>query len=183
MIVPQEIYHPLYTDRNKFIILITGGRGCETPTQGIIMSDLTIKQIKDIKVGDCVMGDDGTPRNVLATMKGRSEMFRVRQTSAEDYFVNDAHILSLKKSQISINEGRYNDFEEYTDMRITDYLNRSNRFKEHFRGYKTNSIPYKESPVKLEPYLLGLWLGDGTSIYPQITTPDIEIEQYLNEYA
>ena len=97
MIVPQEIYHPLYTDNEKFIILITGGRGCETPTQEIIMSDLTIKQIKDIKVGDRVMGDDGTPRNVLATMKGRSEMFRVRQTSAEDYFVNDAHILSLKK--------------------------------------------------------------------------------------
>ena len=183
MIVPQDIYHPLYTDNEKFIILITGGRGCEAPTQEIIMSDLTIKQIKDIKVGDCVMGDDGTPRNVLATMKGRSEMFRVRQTSAEDYFVNDAHILSLKKSQVSINEGRYIDFEEYTDMRITDYLDRSNRFKEHFRGYKTNSIPYKESPVELEPYLLGLWLGDGTSIYPQITTPDIEIERYLNEYA
>ena len=27
MIVPQEIYHPLYTDDEKFIILITGGRG------------------------------------------------------------------------------------------------------------------------------------------------------------
>lgn len=27
MIVPQEIYHPLYTDKEKFIILITGGRG------------------------------------------------------------------------------------------------------------------------------------------------------------
>lgn len=27
MIVPQEIYHPLYTDTDKFIILITGGRG------------------------------------------------------------------------------------------------------------------------------------------------------------
>ena len=27
MIVPQEIYHPLYTDCEKFIILITGGRG------------------------------------------------------------------------------------------------------------------------------------------------------------
>lgn len=27
MIVPQTIYHPLYTDREKFIILITGGRG------------------------------------------------------------------------------------------------------------------------------------------------------------
>lgn len=27
MIIPQEIYHPLYTDKEKFIILITGGRG------------------------------------------------------------------------------------------------------------------------------------------------------------
>lgn len=27
MIVPQDIYHPLYTDNEKFIILITGGRG------------------------------------------------------------------------------------------------------------------------------------------------------------
>ncbi len=183
MIVPQIIYHPLYEDKERFIILITGGRGCESPTQEVIMSDLTIKQIKDIKVGDCVMGDDGKPRNVLATMKGRSEMFRVKQTSAEDYLVNDAHILSLKKSQTSINEGRYNDFEEYTDMCVTDYSNRSDRFREHFRGYKTSSIPYEYRPVELEPYLLGLWLGDGTSIFPQITTPDTEIEQYLTEYA
>lgn len=27
MIIPQTIYHPLYTDKEKFIILITGGRG------------------------------------------------------------------------------------------------------------------------------------------------------------
>ena len=109
-IKPQKIYAPLYRNKDKFIILVTGGRGCESPTQEVIMADLTIKQIKDIKVGDCVMGDDGTPRKVLSTVKGKSEMFRVRQTSAEDYLVNDAHILSLKKSQSSINEGRYNNF-------------------------------------------------------------------------
>ena len=27
MITPQEIYHPLYTDTDKFIIIVTGGRG------------------------------------------------------------------------------------------------------------------------------------------------------------
>lgn len=27
MIIPQAIYHPLYTDKEKFIILVTGGRG------------------------------------------------------------------------------------------------------------------------------------------------------------
>lgn len=183
MIRPQEVYYPLYEDKEKFIILITGGRGCETPTQEVIMSDLTIKQIKDIQAGECVMGDDGTPRKVLATLKGRSEMYHVRQTSAEDYYVNDAHILSLRKSKTSIREGRYNNYDEYTDISVSDYITRSPRFREHFRGYKTNSIPFKESPVKIEPYLLGLWLGDGTSIYPQITTPDEEIKQYLKDYA
>ena len=27
MIEPQTIYHPLYEDKEKFIILVTGGRG------------------------------------------------------------------------------------------------------------------------------------------------------------
>lgn len=182
-IKPQKIYAPLYHDKDKSIILVTGGRGCETPTQEVIMSDLTIKQIKDIRVGDKVMGDDGTPRNVLATVQGRSEMFRVHQTSAEDYYVNDAHILSLRKSAVSIAERRYSDYAEFTDMRVTDFASKSNRFREHFRGYKSNSIPYKEKAVLIEPYLLGLWLGDGTSIFPQITTPDKEIKEYLQRYA
>ena len=27
MIVPQPIYHPMYLNKDKFIILVTGGRG------------------------------------------------------------------------------------------------------------------------------------------------------------
>lgn len=183
MIETQEVYHPIYTNTDKFIILITGGRGCEKPTQEVIMADLTIKQIKDIKVGDLVMGDDGTPRKVLSTLSGRSEMFRVKQSSAEDYFVNDAHILSLKKSQDPIRGGRYNEYPELTDMGLLEYANKSKRFRERFRGYKTQSIPYAEQEVRIAPYMLGLWLGDGTSIFPQITTPDKEVVKYLQNYA
>lgn len=183
MIKAQEVYYPLYENKDKFIILITGGRGCERPSQEVIMADLTIKQIKDIRAGELVMGDDGTPRTVLATMSGRSEMYCVHQTSAEDYYVNDAHIISLRKSKSSIADGRYNDYAEFTDMRVTDFASASKRFREHFRGYKVSSIPYKETEVKIEPYLLGVWLGDGTSVFPQITTPDEEIKQYLREYA
>lgn len=167
MIVPQPVYYPMYEDKEKFIILVTGGRGCESPSQEVIMSDLSVKQIKDISVGEFVMGDDGTPRKVLATMSGRSDMFRIHQTSAEDYFVNDAHILSVKKSKTAIREGRYREYPEHTDIRVTDYASKSKRFREQFRGYKSSSIPYPETPVLLPPYLLGLWLGDGTSIFPR----------------
>ncbi len=183
MITPQPIYYPLYQDKEKFIILITGGRGCETPTQEIIMSDLTIKQIKDIKAGEFVMGDDGTPRRVLGTIKGRSNMYCVHQTSAEDYYINDAHIITTKKSGSAKREGRYADYADVLDIPIAEYIGKSQKFQKNFRGFKTSSISYKQHSVKIEPYLLGVWLGDGTSIYTQITTADMEVEQYLQEYA
>ena len=179
----QSVYYPLYNNTDKFIILITGGRGCERPDQEVLMADMTIKQIKDIKVGDKVMGDDGTPRNVLRTYHGFSEMYRVHQTNAEDYYVNDAHIISVKKSGDAIRSGRYPNYSEFTDMNVVDFMNSSKRFRDRFRGYKVNSIPYKEQPVEIDPYMLGLWLGDGTAKYPQITTPDKEIKDYLQEYA
>lgn len=180
----QPVYHPLYLNNGrKMIVLVTGGRGCERPDQEIIMADLTIKQIKDIKVGDKVMGDDGTPRNVIGTCHGYSAMYKVHQTSAEDYLVNDAHIISVRKSQDSINEGRYPNYAEFTDMNVVDFMNSSNRFRDRFRGYKSNSIPYPEKEVLIEPYMLGLWLGDGTAMFPQITTEDEEIKDYLIGYT
>lgn len=95
MIKNHEIYHPLYNDRDHFVILVTGGRGCESPEQEVMMADFSVKKLKDIMVGDQLMGDDYTPRNVLAVYRGRSEMFQIGQKFAEDYYVNDAHILTL----------------------------------------------------------------------------------------
>lgn len=197
MIKTADIYKPLYSDKEHFIILVTGGRGCETPTQGVIMADLTVKQIKDIKVGDYVMGDNFQPRKVLATTSGKSMMYRVSQTSAEDYFVNDGHILTVKKSKAAMEDkggltkngtyrrpnGRYPQYGEIADINVLDYSNRGKHFRENFRGFKAGSIPFDERPVLIDPYLLGVWLGDGTSIYPQITTPEPEIEAYLQDYA
>jgi len=179
----QSVYYPLYNNTDKFIILITGGRGCERPDQEVLMADMTIKQIKDIKVGDKVMGDDGTPRNVLRTYHGFSEMYRVHQTNAEDYYVNDAHILSIRKGRGIYSEGRYPDRGDKIDINVQEFLKQSKNFRERWYGYKANSIPYKEQPVEIEPYMLGVWLGDGTSVYPQITTPDKEIKDYLQEYV
>lgn len=197
MIKNHEIYHPLYTDRDHFIILVTGGRGCERPDQEVIMSDLTIKQLKDVKVGDKLMGDDFTPRTVLATCRGKSEMFRVHQSSAEDYWVNDAHILTLKKAESAKKDkgnltkagtyrrpnGRYPDYSDISDIEVRDFMGKSKRFQSLFRGFKSNSIPFPAQAVLIEPYLLGLWLGDGTSIYPNITTADNEVVEWVKNYC
>ena len=195
-IKPQKIYAPLYHNKDKFIFLVTGGRGCESPTTRIMMSDLSVKMIKDIKVGDKVMGDDGTPRNVLETLHGYSDMYRVKQKNAEDYIVNDGHILTIKKNNACKTpygvckdgsprrpNGRYPQYADVTDIPVLEYKDKSEKFKNSFVGFKSGSIPYKEQSVNIEPYMLGLWLGDGTSIFPRITNPDKEVLTYLEDYC
>lgn len=197
MIRSHSVYYPLYNDEDKFIILITGGRGCEHPDTPILMADLSVKKIKDIGVGDYVMGDDGTPRCVLKLFRGESQMYRVRQNNADDYIVNDSHILTLKKSESAKRPygeitkkgtprhpfGRYSSYGDVMDIPLLFFDGKSEKFKNNFFGFKSASIPYKEQKTLIPPYLMGLWLGDGTSVFPRITNPEQEVKDWIENYC
>ena len=64
--------------------------GIDTP---IIMYDGSIKMVQDIVVGDVIMGDDSTPRNILSLARGREQMYKVIPDKGEPYIVNESHIL------------------------------------------------------------------------------------------
>lgn len=44
-------------------------------------------------------------------------------------------------------------------------------------------VEYQEKNLKIDPYFLGLWLGDGTKRTTAITTMDQEIVNYIHSYA
>ena len=134
MIQLADCYYPMYEDNDKMIILVTGGRGCETPTQEIVMADLSVKMIKDIKVGDLVMGDDGTPRKVLGTMHGTGMMYKVHQSNAEDYFVNESHILTVS------------DGKTVKDINVIDYM-KNPTINGKYKGFKVVNLTNKKSTV------------------------------------
>ncbi len=144
----------------------------------VLMYDGTLKAVEDVKVGDQLMGDDSTPRNVLSLARGREEMYWVRQNRGIDYRVNKSHILSLKRSR---NENGYR-HGDILNIAVSDYLTKTEKFKSNYKGYKV-AVDFPESKVDIEPYFLGLWLGDGTSDNVAIATQDAEIVDYLNEYA
>lgn len=78
-----------------------GGPGlgkCFSKNTPILMFDGTIKMVQDIKIGDSLMGDDSTPRNVLTLGGGRDTMYKITNTRGETYTVNSEHILCLKYS-------------------------------------------------------------------------------------
>lgn len=144
----------------------------------VLLFDGSLKNVEDVKVGDLLMGDDSMPRKVLSLARGQEKMYWIRQNKGIDYRVNESHILSLKRSR---NEGKYQKG-EVLNISVKDYLSKSDKFKSNYKGYKV-AVEFQENEVSIEPYFLGLWLGDGHSYSSRITTIDQEVKDYMSDYA
>ena len=149
---------------NGGILEVPCGRGkCLGKDTPILMYDGSIKVVQDIVVGDVLMGDESGPRTVLSLARGQEMMYKViddqRKKGAKggnpSYIVNESHILSLK--DINTNT--------VVDMPILDYLDYLHNNAENasdfplqiLMGYRV-SVEFQEQPVKIDPYLLGIWL-------------------------
>ena len=60
------------------------------------MFDGSIKKVQDIKVGEKLMGDDSTERNVLGLARGTESMYNIILSDGDSFTCNESHILSLK---------------------------------------------------------------------------------------
>jgi len=144
----------------------------------VLMFDGTLKNVEDVAVGETLMGDDSTPRKVLSLARGQEMMYWVRQNKGIDYRVNESHILSLKRSR---NEGPHK-HGDVLNIEVKEYVEKSDKFKSNYKGYKVG-VTFEPKELAIEPYFLGLWLGDGTSSNVSIATQDSEVVSYLDAYA
>lgn len=144
----------------------------------VLMFDGSLKKVEEVVQGDLLMGDDSTPRKVLSIAHGQEKMYWVHQNKGISYRVNESHILSLKRSR---NEGKFKKG-EVLNISVKEWLSKSNKFKTNYKGYKV-AVNFEEKETLLPPYFIGLWLGDGTSSKPEITTQDALIVNYLQEFA
>lgn len=95
----EEVYNEaidlLKKHRSTLLSLHCGFGKCLGKGTPILLYDGKIKNVENIKIGDTLMGDDSTPRNVLSLSRGQEEMYDVIQTIGDTYTVNKSHILSL----------------------------------------------------------------------------------------
>jgi DNA mismatch repair ATPase MutS len=64
------------------------------------------------------------------------------------------------------------------DISVDEYLKKPSIWKQNYYLYRV-PVEFDSKEVSLDPYLLGYWLGDGTSSKPEITTDDLEIVEYF----
>lgn len=169
--------------RGEMIVIagFTSQGKCLAPETPVLRYDGMVVRADSLERGDLLMGPDSLPRRILNTTFGTDEMYRIDQAFGDSYSVNSKHILSLQET------GRFTRQRKYLGGRIKnisieDYMRSSNGFKRRAKGYKA-AVEYPELPTPLDPYFIGLWLGDGTATKPDITSADAEIIAWLQSYA
>lgn len=115
--------------------IIVGPPGCLGVDTPIMMYDGTIKHVQNVVVGDSLMGDNITPRQVLCTTRGVDEMYTISPSDGgPKYTVNSEHILCLKKDE----DGNF-----VTEIKMTDFLALPDCEQKLYNGYRSDGSLYK----------------------------------------
>ena len=163
-----------YPFRNMIINAGPGSGKCLGKDTPILMHNGTIKKVQDIVVGDKVMGPDSGQRLVVSTTSGIDNLYEIIPVKGDSFVCNSVHVLTLVHSgkntiyDIPLNELGFRYTERLKLFRVgVDYENSIGE-----------NLPF-------DPYLVGVWLGDGTVGEPQITNSNNiivkEIDRIVNE--
>jgi len=162
----------------KTFVLVGNHDMCLGENIQIPMWDGTMKYSQNIKFGDELIGDDGNICKVTSTCTGESQMYLVEQLNGENYTVNENHILSLK---CDLHKGVFKN--NIIDISIKEYLKFPKNVKDLLYGFKSSGIYWTKKQVLLDPYILGMWLGDKTMINYSFTAMDLRIINKLCKWA
>lgn len=179
------IYEEIKNGKGNIAVQATAG--CLHPNVRILMFDGSIKKASEVVVGDKLMGANSKCRNVLAVNTGIDKLYQIIPRKGEAWVCNSNHILTVHDEFAARNIKTYittSHTSPIKDIPIGEIISKLNFDKDQpksarrFRLIRTGVNFYKRK-TKVDPYLLGLWLGDGHLVSPIITTKDQEIIDYL----
>jgi len=157
--------------------IVKAPTGCHKRGQKILMYNGDLKNVEDIQVHDLLMGPDGQPRIVHQLCRGKGEMYKVIPKKGKSFTINEDHILTLQKIKSHKNRYSCENKEYLVDVTLREWLTWSD-WKKHTHKLVRTGINFNNDLQKLplDPYFLGVLLGDGNIIQSiKITNTDDEI--------
>jgi phosphate starvation-inducible PhoH-like protein len=147
-------------------------RGRAQPVGTPVLTPDGFRPIGTLRVGDLVVGSDGQPTPVLGVYpQGRKEVFRVSTQDGASTLACAEHLwfVTTRDDRRHGKAGRV--------VRTSDLAGGGLR-RAHYRRYElplVGAVEFEPREVPLDPYALGLLLGDGcltTATTPSFTTAD-----------
>lgn len=167
------------------IIARPGSGKCLERGTLVLMADGSLKAVEKIQVGDKVQSERAV-NTVLALHSGQSNGYRIIPCVGDPFVVSANHILTLAKRRtywdrerkMSTSSHQY----DIIDVSVEEYLSWNKTQRRLCSLYKP-AVEYAEKSLSIPPYILGIWLGDGTASYPEITSMDQPVVDAWCQYA
>ena len=146
------------------------------------------KKMEDIHPGDYVFGKDGQPVEVLLESElFYKPMYRVTFEDGETIDASADHVwtvqtkCSRRKLPKRSHDGGW--FETTTEEMAENVLavRKDGKGVEYrYRVPMNGAAEYPEANLPIHPYMLGVWLGDGTSTKPEVTTCADDMDEMIS---
>lgn len=140
------------------------------------------KLMKDIQVGDYVFGKDGKPTLVRAVYDHHNvQMYRITFSDGATIDCCKDHLWEIhdQSGKKVVPTSWFMQKDQFGKIR-KDHLWAGGKYK--YWIDRCNPVEFEAQNVPIDPYLLGLLLGDGCIRYGvSIATPDVEILEYINQ--
>ena len=139
-------------------------------------------KLKDIKVGDSIYDHNGELTNVISKERFTDQLqYRVTLSDGRSVECGKGHLWNVYAVR-----GHHVKTEtlELQSM-LNNYVYHRSDGKKEYKYKVPNNKPLvkTEGNLGIDPYFLGLWLGDGNSHNTGITTEDKVIANYIQNYA
>jgi replicative DNA helicase len=167
------------------VILAPTGTGKSLPISEPILTPNGWNTMKEIKVGDKVIGSDGKSQYVLGVYpQGNRPIYKVEFTDGTYVNCDEEHLwsvntLNMRTSKTRVNgKGVYRPNYGYKVVKTSDMMKDiRKRGRYNYRLPVISPVDFEYREVPIDPYLLGLLIGDGSlnGDVISISTKDDEI--------
>lgn len=150
-------------------------RGRAQPLSSLLMTPHGWRKMGEIKIGDFVIGSDGKPTEVLGVFpQGKKKVYRLTMTDNSTVLACNEHLWQVK----TLEDKRRN-----KPARVLETQEMIGNFRRnHQYRYElpllSAPVEFEHKNIPLEPYSLGLLLGDGCitgKTSPSFCTKDVEL--------
>lgn len=158
--------------RGASLLVIDDPHALSTSTE--IPTPEGFKTIKELQVGDEVYGPDGKPTKVLAKspIYEDRELYRVTTNDGASIYADAAHLWSYRSgtnTALPFVTGRTDDLATWGKPNLPVLPS-------------INAPEFPERKLPIDPYLLGVWLGNGTATLGRITSHQDDVAWFRAQF-
>ncbi|RKS10117.1 phosphate starvation-inducible PhoH-like protein [Nocardiopsis sp. Huas11] len=155
-------------------------RGRAQPVHTNVLTPDGFRPIGELEVGDLVVGSNGEPTPVLGVYpQGPKATYRVTSQDGASTLCSEDHLWSVRTRD---DTRRNKPYRVLTAKEIVESGLRTAHYRKYELPLLSRPVEFPEQSVPMDPYALGLLLGDGCltgSTTPSFATEDPELVESL----